>query len=238
MSDTDATQNPTPYAGSLTPVDAANAIRAARINALDLLDTADLLFTMKRYCHAMVFATLAIEEAAKTSVVIMLFLGLGSDRSKLWKAYRNHRAKTSWLNPAIESRVRATFPDIPREAAKKIGALGPTPDDLEASKQRALYSDALEISGKFVCHLPSLVDWRKLAWDRLCEARAMAPALRDYHPHELTIWLKHIERARTNEGEARPVLEELYKELLGKGFVKEGWWDTILKDAEEEFGKQ
>jgi AbiV family abortive infection protein len=161
-----------PYVGSLTSTDAANAIRAARLNAIDLLDTAELLYSLKRFCHSVVFATLAIEEAAKTSIVIMLFLGMGTNRAKLWKAYRNHRAKTDWLNPAIESRVRATFPEISREKAKKIGSLGASPDQLETSKQRALYSDALDISGEFVCHLPSLVEWRKSAWERLCEAQA------------------------------------------------------------------
>ncbi len=235
MTETPAPQAPSPYVGSLTSVDAANAIRAARLNALDLLDTAEVLFTLKRYCHAMVFATLAIEEAAKTSIVIMVFLGLGTDRLKLWKAYRNHRAKTTWLNPAIESRVRATFPAIPREEAKKIGASGPTPDELETSKQRALYSDALEVSGKFVSHLPSVLEWRRLAWDRLCEAQAMARALRDYPPEELDVWRKHVERARGETKDIRSILAELHKELMEKGFVKEGWWDTLLKDAEEGF---
>src|SRR5258708_1716938 len=109
------------YLGGLTPVDAANAIRAARINAIELYDTADLLFHLKRFCHSLVFSTLAIEEAAKIFLLIMIFLELGGDHSKIWKAYRNHRAKTTWLNPMIESRVRATFPQIPHEAAKRIG---------------------------------------------------------------------------------------------------------------------
>ncbi len=236
MSEAHAAQDPKSYVGALTAVDAANAIRAARLNAVDLLETAELLFTLKRYCHAMVFATLAIEEAAKTSILIMLFLGLSTDRAKLWKAYRNHRAKTNWLNPAIESRVRATFPQIPREAAKEIGALGPTPDELEASKQRALYSDALDIAGTFVSHLPKLVEWRKLAWDRLCEAQAIALALRDYPPDELKVWLKHVDQARTEGKDFHSILPELHKELIEKGFVKEGWWNILLKDAEEEFG--
>ena len=238
MSAPHAPQIANQYTGALSSVDAANAIRAARLNALDLLDTAELLFTLKRYSHAMAFATLAIEEAAKTSILIMLFLGLGADRVKLWAEFRNHRAKTSWLNPAIESRMRATFPNVPPEAAKKIGALGPAPAELETSKQRALYSDALEISGKFISHLPGLVEWRKLAWDRLCEAQAMAPALRDYSPDELSVWLKHVDRARAETKDIHLILPELHKELLEKGFVEEGWWDILLKDAREEFGGQ
>src|ERR1700722_12733555 len=121
MSEVRAGLEPKPYVGALTAVDAANAIRAARLNAIDLLETAELLFTLKRHCHSMVFATLAIEEAAKTSILIMIFLGLSTDQIKLWKAYRNHRAKTNWLNPAIESRVRVAFPEVPAKEAKKIG---------------------------------------------------------------------------------------------------------------------
>jgi AbiV family abortive infection protein len=230
-------ESPKQYFGGLTPVEAANAIRAARINAIDLYDTADLLFKLKRFCHSLVFSTLAIEEAAKISLLIMIFLELGGDRAKIWNAYRNHRAKTTWLNPIIESRVRATFPQIPREAAKKIGESGPTPDQLESSKQRALYSDALEVSGTFVAHLPGLVNWRKQAWDRLCEAQAITLAARDYPPEELKVWLKHAEMAKTSGTDIRSILPELHKDLLDKGFVKEGWWDTLLQDAEEEVQK-
>ena len=61
----------------------------------------------------------------------------------------------------------------------------------------------------------------------------MALALRDYPPGELAIWLKHVELARAENKEVRSVLPELHKELLEKGFVKDGWWDVILKDAEE-----
>jgi AbiV family abortive infection protein len=233
MSDNRETSPAKPYLGGLTSIDAANAIRAARLNALDLLDTADILFTLKRFPHSMAFSILAIEEAAKTALVLMIFLELGEDRSKLWKAYRAHRAKTTWLNPAIESRVRATFPQIPRDTAKEIGELGPTPDQLEASKQRAFYSDCLDVSGEFLAHLPSLAHWRKEAWDRLCEARAVTLALRDYPPPELEIWLKHVSQAKAEGTDIRFILPGLHKELLEKGFVKEGWWDTLLRDAEE-----
>jgi AbiV family abortive infection protein len=225
---------PVPYTGDLTPVDAANAIRAARLNALDLLDTAEILHTHKRFAHSVAFSTLAIEEAAKIAILIMIFLGLVEDRSKLWKSYRSHRAKTNWLNPAIESRVRATFPQIPREAAKKIGERGPSPDQLETSKQRAVYSDCLSASGRFVCHLPNLVEWRNQAWERLCEAQAVTLSLRDYPPKELEVWSKHVSAARADRKDVRTMLPTLHKELQEKGFIKEGWWDILLQDAEEE----
>jgi hypothetical protein len=85
-----------------------------------------------------------------------------------------------------------------------------------------------------VSHLPSLNEWRKQAWDRLCEARAVVSGLRDFSPAELEIWLKHVSQARAaGITEMRFVLPSLHKELLEKGFVKEGWWDTLLKDVGE-----
>jgi len=234
MGKNEETNAPMPYLGALTPVDAANAIRAARLNALDLLDTAEILHMHKRFAHSVAFSTLAIEEAAKIAILIMIFLGLVEDRSKLWRSYRSHRAKTNWLNPAIESRVRATFPQISREAAKKIGERGPSPDELETSKQRAVYSDCLDASGQFVCHLPNLVEWRNQAWERLCEAQAVTLSLRDYPPKELEVWSKHVAAARVEGKDVRATLPALQKELLEKGFIKEWWWDILLQDSEEE----
>jgi AbiV family abortive infection protein len=234
MSNKEEPEDPKPYNGGLKPVDAANAIRSARLNTLELLDTAELMFTHKRFSHSVALSILAIEEAAKVGLIKMIFLEIGGDRTKLWKQYRNHRAKTSWLNPAIQSRVHATFPQISREAAKQVGASGPTPDQLEASKQRALYSDCLEVSGDFVSHLPVLAEWRRAAWERLCEAQAIIIALRDYSPEELKIWRDRIARAAAERKDLREALPGLYRDLLEKGFVQEGWWDTLLQDAEFE----
>jgi AbiV family abortive infection protein len=123
------------YSGGLTAVDAANAIRAARLNAFDLVDTAELLFTLKRFAHSVAFSIVAIEEGTKLAILKTIFLELdpNKDRSKLWQEYRNHRAKTTFLNPIIEGRIRAEFPDIPSNTAKKLGESGPTPNDLETT---------------------------------------------------------------------------------------------------------
>lgn len=195
MSSTPAQQEPKPFNGPLTAVNAANAIRSARLNARDLVETAELLFTLKRFPHSMAMSILAIEEAAKVGQLLMIFREIGGDTGKLWKSYRNHRAKTSWLNSAIESGVRATFPNIPRETAKQVGAAGPTPEYLETSKQRAIYSDCIEIEGSFVAHCPNVGEWRQEAWERLCEAQAVMEALRDYPPTELKVWQEHVARA-------------------------------------------
>jgi AbiV family abortive infection protein len=232
-----AQQEPKPFNGALTPVNAANAIRSARLNARDLVETAELLFTLKRFPHSMAMSILAIEEAAKVGQLLMIFLEIGGDTGKLWKSYRNHRAKTSWLNSAIESRVRATFPTIPREAAKQVGAAGPTPEYLETSKQRAIYSDCIEMEGDFVAHCPNVAEWREEAWERLCEAQAVMGALRDYPPAELKVWREHISRATQAGKNPVSALPDLHADLMEKGFVQEGWWDTLLMDAEAEMAK-
>lgn len=224
---------PKPYNGPLTPVDAANAIRAARLNAIDLLDSAEILFTLKRFAHSMVLSTLAIEEAAKVSILFVLVLSEPSQHARLWRSYRSHRAKTSHLNPAIEGRARAAFPRIPADEAAEIGKRGPSPDEVEYNKQLAIYSDCKEIDGRFVCHLPQVSEWRTLAWERLCEAQTLAHALRDRTPGELRVWMKHMQNqnGRTTFIDA---LQRVHDELLSLGIIQKGWWDTMLKDAEEE----
>jgi AbiV family abortive infection protein len=217
-----------PCEGCLTPVDAANAIRSARLNARELLDSAELMFTLKRFPHCTALSILAIEEAAKVGVLLMIFLEIGGDRARLWKSYRNHRAKTSWLNPAIESRVPASFPPISREAAKQIGTAGPTPDQLETSKQRALYSDCLEVSGDLVAHCPNLAEWRKDAWERMCEAQAVLSALRDYPPDELRIWREHIAQAVSGGKELSSALSGLDKDLLESNRQRKHTVDKLL----------
>jgi AbiV family abortive infection protein len=224
-----------PYSGELTPVDAANAIRAARLNALDLLDTAEILYNLKRFSHSMAFSTLAIEESSKHAIILLILIADEAGRPKAWKAYRNHLAKTQDLNKAIESRIRVTFPRIPPEDAKKTGEMGPTPKQLEYNKQLAIYSDCLSDAGSFACHLPNLSEWRTLAWDRLCEAQALAHSLRDRTPEELSIFVKHI-KGKSQDSDPRVTLRELQAELLQKGLIKEGWWDAIIQGADELFG--
>jgi AbiV family abortive infection protein len=225
-------KKPQPYRGELSPIDAASAMQAARLNALDLLDTAEMLWSLKRFGHSVAFSILAIEEAGKFPILQMIFLGFAGEPSAAWKSYRLHRAKTAWLNLGIRGRVRATFPEISPAEATEIAQLGPTPDDLEVVKQRVLYSDCLQTTEGFACHLPRNVDQRQNAWERLCEAKALVSGLRDYPPEELEVWLKHA-RAAQAKGEGYPaMLRPLQSELLEKGFIKEGQWKHILGELD------
>lgn len=230
MSNRDIAYKPKPYEAELTPAQAAAAMQAARMNAMELMDTADILFTLKRFPHSITFSTLAIEEAGKLPILQTILLGFGGSKSTHWKSYRQHRAKTEMLNIGIQGRVRAEFPGISLDEAKEIAARGPSPNELETDKQRAIYSDCLDVSGTFVCHLPKNVNWCQQAWKRLREARAIILGLRDRTPEELSVWLKHANAGRVAGKSLADILPDVHRELIDKGFVKEGWWDTLLKD--------
>ena len=208
-------------------------MQAARLNALDLLETAQILFDLKRFAHSVSFSILAIEETSKSPLLLSILLGFGN-KEGLWRDYRTHKAKTQFLNPGVQARIRAVLPEVPLEMAQDIRERGPTPDDLEIQKQRAFYSDCLKAASGVQVHLPRNLDWRRIAWDRLCEAQALVAAHRDYSPEELKIWLKHAEKAQKNGVNFATVLEPLYKELLANGFVKEGQWTTLLADIDQE----
>jgi AbiV family abortive infection protein len=233
MLEEESTQESKPYAGDLTAMEAASAMQAARFNARDLLETAEILYDLKRFAHSIVLSTLAIEEAGKVPLLQAIFLGFGGDRSKLWKAYRQHQAKTQTLNPGIYARVRAVLPEVPPNAAKEIGMSGPTPRELETAKQKALYSDCVQLPEGFVCHLPRNLDWRQEAWDRLCEAQVLVFHLRDYPPEELEVWLKHAREAQARGGDVGNMLVTLQRELVEKGFINKGSWDKMLAELQD-----
>jgi AbiV family abortive infection protein len=232
MADDASGKQPRPYRGDLTALDAATSMQAARLTALDLLDTAEILYSLKRFQHSAALSTLAIEEAGKLPLLLMIFLGFGN-KVRFWQSYRVHKAKTAGLNLGIEARIRVTFPDIPAPEARELGQQGPSPDDLETAKQRAFYSDCLETDDGFVCHLPRNIDWRHDAWGRLCEAKALVSVLRDYPPDELDVWLKHAKAAQDRGFGYKQMLEPLHAELLAKGYLKEGQWAALLKTLHE-----
>ena len=71
-----------PYVGDLDIHQAAAAMQAARLNSVDLLETADILFDLKRFAHSVPFSVLAIEESGKLVILQSILLGLG-ERAKL-----------------------------------------------------------------------------------------------------------------------------------------------------------
>jgi hypothetical protein len=61
-----------PYSGPLTPEDAATAMQAARLNALDLLASARLLHEQGRFHHSTGLCILALEEVGKPQIVMSM----------------------------------------------------------------------------------------------------------------------------------------------------------------------
>ena len=202
-------------------------MQAARVNARDLLDTARMLHDRGRFAHSTAFSILALEEAGKHQILMMLFLNIGGTRDELWQAYRRHTSKTAGLNFAIELRTRAVFPEIDPKTAQEVGEAGPDPRDLDATKQLALYSDCFGSADGPNIHLPRNLGWETEAEHRLADAHALVNYLRDYPPDELAVWARH---ATVATAEGRPfadVLKPLHEELVSKGFVAAGQWRPI-----------
>ena len=96
--------------------------------------------------------------------------------------------------------VRNHLPKMPRQIACDIGEAGPSPDTLEKTKQRALYSDCLEKKGKLETHVPSVVDWEGIAHYVLSDARVVVMPLRHYSAAELRYLAKKHAKLCQKEG--------------------------------------
>lgn len=228
-----------PYSGTLTPEDAAAAIQAARLNALDLLASAKLLHDQGRFPHSTALCVLALEEAGKVQIVLSILTGLGGPGQpceSLWRAYRRHTAKTELFNFAIEMRAGVHFPDIGDDTLSAVGTAGPTPEDLDAAKQLGLYSDCFKAPDGVAVHLPRNLDCRERSEALLGEASVVIQYLRDYPLAELEVWARHAAAARAKGVSFREVLKPLYQELVEKGFITAEQWAPIwnyLEDAEQ-----
>jgi len=219
-----------PYTGILKPKDAAVAIQAARLNALDLLSSAKLLHDQKHFHHSTALCVLALEEAGKVQILMSILTGVTSpDQSceSLWRAYRRHTAKTELFNFAIEMRVGVHFPEMEEEKITSIGSAGPTPEDLDAAKQLGLYSDCFKSPDGVAVHLPSNLDCSERSRILLGEAAVVVTALRDYTPSELEIWARHAAEARAKGMSFREVMKPLYLELLENGYITAEQWAPI-----------
>jgi AbiV family abortive infection protein len=170
---------------------------------------------------------LALEEAGKFQIVLALLLGLGS-REELWRAYRRHTEKTAFHNFAIEMRAGVHFPELNQEVLRRIRDAGPSPQDLDATKQLALYSDCFATTDDVAVHLPRNLDWKDRCEHVVMEATALVSYLRDYPPQELEVWVKHSPFARERSGSLADRLKPLHEELVQKGFVTSAQWAPIL----------
>lgn len=211
-------------------------MQAARLNALDLLASAETLYQQGHFQHSTALSILAIEEIGKLPLLQAIFLAEPLERKALWRSYRQHRSKTERLPIAIESRIRITFPEIDAETAKQIADDGPTPTDLDLQKQLALYSDFLENDGETICHLPRNVDWQQQALNRMWEAKATIEEMRDRTPDELGVWLRHRKNPDNAGKSLKDLLPAIHEDLVAKGYIEEKAWKHIFQALAEECG--
>lgn len=224
------------YGGTLNANQAAAAMQAARVNALDLIASAEALYEQERFQHSVALSILAIEEIGKLPILQTIFLANPTDLKRLWKVYRQHRAKTKTLPVALESRIHASFPEIGAEEAKEIAQDGPTPADLDFQKQLAFYSDFLVMENEPVCHLPRNADWHWAAWERLCEAKAIIESVRDRTPEELAVWLRHAKKPENKEKTLKEILPAIHDDLVAEGHIDQGSWKYILEHIAGDVG--
>ncbi len=221
------------FKGYLKPTEAASAIQAARLNAIDLLQTARLLHSHGRYPHSLAFSILALEEAGKVQIVMAMVMGLMETPAELWRDYRHHKAKTEFFNFAIEMRAGATFPQLSQNFLTRVRDAGPTPEDLDATKQLTLYSDCFVSPEGPAVHLPKNVDWKRQCEQLLVEAGILVGYLRDYQSAELEIWTKYAALARERGKSFAEVMKPLHTELVKKGFITAEQWTPIWKYMED-----
>jgi AbiV family abortive infection protein len=205
------------FRGRLTFVQTANAIRASRLNAIELADTADMLFQLKRFAHSVALSILSLEESAKPAMLVAMLTADDGELSELWRSYHSHRAKTSSMGAHMGSQFRAMMPEIPPEEAHKIGEDGPSPDEFEAMKQRAIYSECYDWDGEVMCHQPGSAEWRQLAWERLCEAQTLAFGQRDIRPLELELRASVMKAGKESGQDLPSVIREMYAQLKVSG---------------------
>ncbi|CBE69964.1 MAG: AbiV family abortive infection protein [Candidatus Methylomirabilis oxygeniifera] len=225
-----------PYSGPLTPHDAAAAIQAARLNALDLLASAKMLHEQGRFHHSTALCVLALEEAGKPHIVMSILIGIAAPRQScdaLWRAYRRHSAKTELFNFAIEMRASVLLLNLDAETRVAVKANGPSPEDLDAAKQLGLYSDCFAIPEGVAVHLPGNLDCRDRSETLLREAAVVINYLRDYPLEELEVWARHAAAAREKGGSFRDAMNGLHAELVDKGFITAEQWAPIWKELED-----
>jgi len=161
---------------TMSPLDTATIIQAARINAVDLLETAKLLRNEERYPHSFVFGVLALEEAGKVEMALALLLGLGPAPNELWRSYRQHTAKTSLTNFAIVMRAGVLIPDLSTEVLERLRN-GPSPKTsmrTSSSRYTAIASSPAGARGS--CASQSRLERTLRTRPRRCECIGELPA--------------------------------------------------------------
>jgi AbiV family abortive infection protein len=205
------------FKGRITPAQAAEGMRIAHQNAVELLMDSQSLLKQQRWPRAAALAILAIEEAGKPAILRALLVAKAeSEVRQTWREYRTHVNKNvMWIFSELVAKggrrlddFRAIFDGSADHAAI-----------LEAVKQIALYTDSYDD-----CYWSAPAD----AIDKeLANAIvAIAAVLVGSHPAamtseaELEIWAKHMGPVwKQGREQMETALLECYKEAEEKGLL-------------------
>lgn len=205
------------YSQSLNIKQAAEGIKVAIENSQDLLSDALLLFENGRYPRAVALAILAIEEAAKPSIIRSIILeNEPSQYKKEWQRFRGHTSKNaSWILPQLISKGATRA-----EEMKQI--FDPNSQhtrEIDNLKQLAFYTDAYS-SCKWSA--PKATVSKELAVSIIKIAKGMVSNTHSIvTEQELKLWVKHLKPV-WKVGDMKQALLKCYEEAEQLGMLRKG----------------
>lgn len=128
-----------PYRGDIPAEQIVRGMEAIDRNSREIIDDAKLLLENDRNARALSLSVIALEESAKKSALLVLYAVQvdGELRKKIWKEYRSHTSKASFLvrRPALRGAFEGQNIE---EKAQRMGKI------MDLYKQLGLYADSYE----------------------------------------------------------------------------------------------
>jgi AbiV family abortive infection protein len=213
------------YRGTLSAMQAATGMNAAKANAKRLLEDAELLFEAKRFPSACALGILSIEEAGKLPILREIACMKGANALReAWQRYSDHRQKnTAWLA------VKLIIMDGARTLNEIKQSFDPNslhPDILNLMKQTGFYTDAY---GEAEWSEPNIVIDENTAKTVLMIAKALLPK-RETTEREMQLWIEHLS---THWG--KPDMETRVI-ALEEALLKEGFRNVPMEEIRTFYG--
>lgn len=128
-----------PYRGDIPAEQIVRGMELIDRNSREILDDARLLLENGRNARALALAVIALEESAKKSALLILYAVQANSelRKKIWREYRSHTSKASFLvrRPALRGAFEGQNIE---EKAQRMGKI------MDLYKQLGLYADSYE----------------------------------------------------------------------------------------------
>lgn len=202
----------------LTASQIAEGMNEARVNALRLIEDAELLFNSNRYPSSVSLAILSIEESGKVSILRELALAKdGKDVKAAWRSYRPHTKKNAaWIFPELVSKGASKLEDFREMFLEEADH----PALLDNLKQVSFYTDCL---GNAHWSQPSEIIDRDTAKSIIAIARLMIGRKQHQHTEkEIELWIKHIKPVWKGPMEPmKRALNEWFQSMYKEGLLTE-----------------